>query len=194
MGHLLTASFFDSVLGDRLVGLHPGMEVHPAGSTEVAGEADVLLLTRHADMIPIEVKRSATGMTESELLKLGVLVDMLESPWSAVVACQYSDDMDEDFSVHELRNGDGSYKRIPLSYDRLLSPHSFWGMGDDPFAWNPLSSDEIVERQRDFVKRFENWDSDASRRWSDEMMLKNPAKRLREIESSESASETKGAE
>jgi hypothetical protein len=178
-------------MGDRLVGLHPGMEVHSSGSANVTGEADVLMLTRHAELIPVEVKRSATGMTESELLKLGVLVDMLKSPWSAVVACQYSTDMEEDFSVHELHDDDGSYKRIPLSYDRLLSPHSFWGIGEDPFAWNPLSSNEIAERQRDFVKRFESWDSDANRRWTDEMMLKNPAKRLREIESNRDASRTK---
>ncbi|WP_454111968.1 hypothetical protein [Microbacterium aurum] len=180
MGHLLTACFFDSVMSNRLVGLHPGMEVQRTGSTQVLGEADVLLLTRQAELVPIEVKRTSTGITQAELEKLDVLSIALKSPWSAVVACQYAAEMTDELQMHELRGTDGTYRRIPLSYDRLLSPRAFWAVADDPFAWNPLDEAAIEGRQHEFVKRFEQWDSNAGQRWSDETMLRNPAEGLNE--------------
>lgn len=179
MGHLLTASFLDSVLGARLIGLHPGLEVQRIGSTQVLGEADVLLLTRHAELVPIEVKRSSAGVTQSELDKLKTLSAALHSPWSAVVACQYSTEMGDDFAAHEARADDGTYLRIPLSYDRLLSPLPYWALSDDPFAWKPLNGEEISAREREFVASFERWDSNARRKWSDETMLHNPAVSVR---------------
>jgi len=189
MGHLLTASFLDSVLDTRLIGLHPGLEVQRIGSTQVLGEADVLLLTRHAELVPIEVKRSSTGITQAELDKLDALSVALHSPWSAVVACQYATEMGDDFATHELRAEDGTYLRIPLSYDRLLSPHPYWALSDDPFAWKPLDDGAIEMRERQFVRRFEQWDPGARRNWSDETMLSNPAARLKDRRAATDASQ-----
>ena len=181
MGHLLTARFFDSAMNDRLIGLHPGMEVVAPGSTTVLGEADVLLLTRHAELIPVEVKRTSSGMTSSELEKLDALTKALKSPWSAVVACQYALDMDDDFGLHGTRGSDGSHLRMTLSYDAILTPHAIWSIGNDPFEWKPLTADEIQKRQSDFVKTMEDWDPESRRSWSDDVMLSNPAERARKI-------------
>ena len=193
MGHLLTAHFFDSVMRGRLIGLHPGMEVRKIGATQVVGEADVLVLTRAAELIPIEVKRSSTGITAPELAKLDALVSALESPWSAVAACQYSNEMDSDFSEHEERDQEGYYRRIALSYDRLLDPHLVWTLAGDPFAWTPLTADQIAERQKTFVKRFENWDADRGQKWTDEVMLKNPAEFLRRTRAENDPDSTPGS-
>ena len=66
--------------------------------------------------------------------------------------------------------------------DVTLSTEIYTTPGDvtPPFAWNPLDEAAIEGRQHEFVKRFEQWDSNAGQRWSDETMLRNPAEGLNE--------------
>lgn len=157
IGHLLVAHYFDLLLSGgksgRLVGLHPGMEVRPAETASVVGEADLLMLTRHGEFTPVEVKRRAAGLTADEITKLDVLVTALSSPWSAIAACEYAATAEVDLGPSVLRNeADGTYKRIVLTYDQLLEPMLVWSMGSDPFALNALSREDIAKREQSFVE------------------------------------------
>lgn len=156
MGHLLVAHYFDSLFrggkSGRLVGLHPGMEVRPADDAAVVGEADVLLLSRYGEFIPVEVKRRAVGLTPDEITKLDVLATALSSPWSAIAACEYAATAVVDLAPSVVRaEADGTYKRMVLTYDQLLEPMLTWSMGADPFALNPLSAEDIGKRENAFV-------------------------------------------
>lgn len=158
MGHLLVAHFFDSLLNHgksgRLIGLHAGMEVRPVDVSAVVGEADVLLLTKRGEFIPVEVKRRAVGLTVDEITKLDTLATAMASPWSAVAACEYVTTAEVDMARSVVRNEvDGTYRRMVLTYDQLLEPMLIWGMGADPFAFNQLTSDEIAKREQNFVDR-----------------------------------------
>lgn len=155
MGHLLVAHYFDAIFrggkSGRAVGVHPGMEVRSLDETPFIGEADVLILTRHGEFIPIEVKRRVTGLSDSEIDKLEVLVSALSAPWCAAAVCEYAGAVHDECSRWVVR-AEGTYKRIVLAYDRLLEPQPFWAMGDDPFALTPLSTDDIEERETAFIK------------------------------------------
>jgi hypothetical protein len=155
MGHILVARFFESIFGlgpqSQLIGMHPGMSVFPTeGNTEI-GEADLLMLTRWGDFIPIEVKRTAAGLTQSELAKLDSLATAMDSPWSGVAACQYARDTGDVLGPLTMRNADGTHLRLALTYDLLLEPHPVWALGDDPFAAKELNDEEIASRQKEFV-------------------------------------------
>ena len=156
MGHLLVAHFFDSLLSSgksgRLIGLHAGMEVRPVDTSAAVGEADVLLLTRLGEFIPVEVKRRAVGLTPEEITKLDNLASALTSPWSAVAASEYARTAEVDLAESVVRSeADGTYKRMVLTYDQLLEPMLVWSMGDDPFAFKQLTADEITNREQGFV-------------------------------------------
>lgn len=155
MGHILSARYFEAVFGrgleSDLIGMHPGMSVFPAnGNTEI-GEADLLLLTRRGEFIPIEVKRTASGLTESEVAKLDTLASALKSPWSGVAACQYSRETGGLMEPLALRDADGTHRRLALTYDLLLDPHPTWALGGDPFTAETLNDDDIAARQKEFV-------------------------------------------
>lgn len=156
MGHILVARFFSFLFdfGSRseLIGLHPGMSVNPSNGGDELGEADLLMLTRGGDFVPIEVKRTASGFTPTELAKLSALAGTLKAPWSGVAACQYRSEvdlgMDESLA---LFNSDGSYDRVWLTYDQLLEEHPIWALGGDPFELRSMSRDEIDVREAAFV-------------------------------------------
>lgn len=168
MGHILAARFFESVFGfgsqSQLIGLHPGMSVFPSGSTIEVGEADVLMLNRLGEFIPIEVKRTASGLTSGEIAKLDTLATSMSSPWSGVVACQYARETDAPFRSLSTRNADGTYKRLALTYDQLLESHPSWTLNEDPFAVQEISVEEIATREKQFVtslaKKFKEPDTD----------------------------------
>lgn len=155
MGHILAARYFDSIFGfgskSQLIGLHPGMSVFSTAADDEIGEADLLMLTRHGEFIPIEVKRTAKGLNQTELAKLDLLATSLSSPWSGVVACQYSRDTDNLLGSIATRSSDGTHLRMALTYDHLLEPHVAWTLGDDPFAIRSLDDDEIAVREKGFV-------------------------------------------
>jgi ribosomal protein S27E len=101
IGHLLTLQYFDSLFSrgrvSDLVGAHPGMEVRRNQGDKTEGEADVLLLFRNADFVPIEVKRSFSGVTTPEMQRLDHLAEQLQAPWSAVAVCGYGSGATEEF-------------------------------------------------------------------------------------------------
>lgn len=177
MGHLLAMRYLGLLIGTggrgSLIGLHPGMEVRRQGSNQVAGEADVLLLTKTADFVPIEVKRSASGVTSQEVAKLDALCDLLKAPWSAVAACQYNRDAEQDLSAFQTPAKRASYSRVALTYDAMLDPTPVWLMSRDPFEWSPLSDEEIASREATFVGHLVEQRGQPLSLWQSEL-LRNP--------------------
>jgi hypothetical protein len=178
MGHLLTMRFFNAIFsrfaGSDLVGMHPGMNVHRKGEARTEGEADVLLLFRDAAFVPIEVKRSFSSVVPSEISKLDHLAGVLDSPWSAVAACEYGIEAPQDFVELENRGKGATPFRVVLSYDRLLDPTPVWSLSGDPFAWDPLTNEQIQERETSFVKRLTRRFEAGPFNWLADQMLKRP--------------------
>ncbi|MBD8205181.1 hypothetical protein IFU08_09305 [Microbacterium sp. CFBP 8790] len=174
MGHLLVARYLYGIImgyqGDRLIGMHPGTEVLRDG--RVVGEADVLLLTRSAEFIPVEVKRTSAGLVPSEIDKLDTLCLELESPWSAIAVCQYARDAGEAMLSLQLKNSDNTYRRLVLTLDHLLEPAPIWTVSSDPFAWTPLDPQAIAEREDEFVRITAARETSDFEHWKDESMLR----------------------
>ncbi|WP_432081165.1 hypothetical protein [Streptomyces sp. WAC 04229] len=179
MGHLLVARYLAHVLGSgkegRLIGLHPGIEVTIKGQKKPEGEADVLLFTKAADFVPVEVKRTHSGFTDREIEKLDNLTSFLRSPWSAVAICQYAKNVEHSFSDLSKRSPDGSYSRVALSYDKLLG-RPFWAINSDPFAYTPMSPEEIEAREKDFVHRLAMQAEGGPDDWLESELLDPPGK------------------
>ncbi|MDH6238457.1 hypothetical protein [Cryobacterium sp. CG_9.6] len=163
----------------RLIGLHPGMEVYQnkAAVTSPAGEAAVLMLTRDAALVPVEVKRTSTGFTDEEVGKLDTLTTLLEAPWSVVEACQYAHDMTANFIGLQSHQPDSGYARVALSYDAILDPTPRWPLGGDPFEWKPLTSEEIQSREDAFVRRLADQADLGPYDWLADHMLRTPTVR-----------------
>jgi hypothetical protein len=145
VSHLLAMRYFQSIFssarGSRLIDIHPGLEVRRSRDDLVIGEADNLMLFRNADLVPVEVKRSFSGVLPAEVEKLTLLAQALRSPGSALTVCQYGDIAPDDFRKLESRGQGADPFRLILTYDLLLDPHPVWALGADPFAWTPLSGD-----------------------------------------------------
>jgi hypothetical protein len=182
MGHLLTLRYFNAVFhysaGSDLIGIHPGLNIQREGSTRLEGEADVLLFFSNADLTPVEVKRSFSGVTASEIGKLDRLAAVLASPWSAIAVCDYGAEAPADFVGLERRGEDVAPYRLILSYDRLLDPTPVWTLGGDPFEWNPLTPEQIQERESDFVRRLDQRGEDGPLDWLTQTMLRRPGSSL----------------
>ena len=176
MGHILVARFFERIFGfgaqSQLIGMHPGMSVFPvSGNTEI-GEADLLMLTRKGDFIPIEVKRTASGLTENELAKLDSLAVAIHAPWSGVAACQYTREASDVLGPLAARDADGAHLRVALTYDVLLDPHPTWALGGDPFALTELNAEEIAAREKEFVSSLARRAKEADTDWLAYSMLR----------------------
>ena len=106
--------------------------------------------------------------------KLTLLAKALRSPWSALAVCQYGDAAPDEFRQLESRGPGADHFRLILTYDLLLDPHPFWALGADPFAWGPLSDDEIQERQAAFVQFLAQGRENENIPWFDYSMLRRP--------------------
>ena len=171
MGHLLAARYLSIILGNRLIGVHPGMNVQAVGADSPTGEADVLAFTFYGEFVPVEVKRSVTGLTDTELDKLDALCTSLYAPWSAVAACHYMRGAADSFRAVTRRFADGTHRRIALAYDGLLDPIPVWLLEADPFEVTPLTEEEIAERERQFVNRLADYGGASAASWLEYDML-----------------------
>lgn len=181
IGHLLAARFFHWIFGagskGQLIGMHPGMSVFKIDDRKEIGEADLLMLSRMGEFVPIEVKRTVKGLNENEIRKLDTLSGALKSTWNGVVVCQYARDIDEtSLSRLAARNSDGTYQRIALTYDQLLDPHPMWVLGGDPFAMKKLTDEEIAEREKRFVASLKRQAEEPNRDWQTYLMLHRHSK------------------
>jgi len=119
----------------------------------------------------VEVKRSITGLTDTELDKLDALCTSLYAPWSAVAACHYMRGDADSFRAVTGRFADGTHRRIALAYDGLLDPIPVWLLEADPFEVTPLTEEEIAERERQFVNRLADYGGASAASWLEYDML-----------------------
>ena len=174
MGHMLAAYYFLHVLTQRkLVGWHPGLELRCDESTDPIGEVDFLLFDNENQKIPVEVKKSHRGVTDRELNKLEELRKLLNSKWSALVICEYAQNVrDQDLRTLIVRNVDGSYKRIVLTFDQILNLTPVWAFQEDPFKLEVLDSDAINKRETEFVDRLYLASQDSKQPFHEYILLK----------------------
>ncbi|MDT3446033.1 hypothetical protein [Pseudofrankia sp. BMG5.37] len=179
IGHLLVTRYlytiFRGYMDSNIVGLHPGMEIWREGANSAAGEADVLLLTKGGDFVPVEVKRSSTGFSEREVLKLNQLASILNSPWSVAATCQYAQDISDSFPELEQGGKESARTRVILSYDTLLEPSPFWTLDSDPFEWRPLEPAEIEKREAKFIRGLTIQADRGPIDWLSDEMLEHPS-------------------
>ncbi len=172
MGHLLAMRFFATVLGQgergRLIGLHPGLEV----TSKVDGwaaEIDLLLLDQQGNALPVEVKRSFSGVTDVEVDKLDEIGRRLHSPWSAFAVTGWGKDAPLSYAARARRDG-RTGDRLMLADEHLLKAHASWTINEDPFEWSPLDQQQIDERDASFATSVREW-INVSPRWLYERSL-----------------------
>jgi hypothetical protein len=161
LGHVLALHWFTRLFGDGggLIGSHPGVEfTHGEGKNLVTvGEADVLMLFADGSVVPVEVKRTASGVDARTLELMDRLASALDAPYDAVAVTQYARDCpDLPMSVHQS----GNRQCLLLSYDQILDPRPFWALGANPFAWAPRSEADDRERTTKFCAELEASDPD----------------------------------
>lgn len=136
VSHLLVLRWFCRLLdpwprgGSLLYGGYPGVDLEAADTR--LGEADVLLLTAHGDLIPGEVKRRGAGLTKDDIAKLDRISDALEAPWSFVATPDFAADCPQLWNeavTHTDR------PRFALTGEHLFSQIvTGYGSGEDPFG------------------------------------------------------------
>jgi hypothetical protein len=131
------------------------------------GEADVLILTRDGDLIPVEVKRRIGGI-EGAAEKLDALSDALQSPWDGVVVTQPARDCE---ALTALGRSLPERPRILLTDDQLHADRIICTLGSNPFGWRPMSADKDGVRQAAFVKRLAASDPEAAFDYVSETLL-----------------------
>lgn len=92
LGHVLALHWFTQLLGKGrgLIGSHPGVEfISGDGKNQATvGEADVLLLLADGSTVPVEVKRTASGVDARTLELMDRLASALRAPYDGVVVSQ----------------------------------------------------------------------------------------------------------
>jgi hypothetical protein len=173
MGHLMLLRYFALIFNSRsLIGMYPGIDVTPLGRTTRLGEADLLLMLANGDVIPAEVKRSFSGVTDAEVDRLEAIASSLRSPWSCLAVSQYASDDAGDYADRAQRDVDATPFRIALTWDHLLDLRPRWTMGNDPFGWAPLNEEDRTKREKDFVKWVETSPTRNVESWLDEELLR----------------------
>jgi hypothetical protein len=157
LGHVLALHWFVELLELQLVGAHPGVTFVDASSGRHLGEADVLLLTRDGDLVPVEVKRRVAGI-DGAVEKLDSLSDALGSPWDSVVVTQPARDCE---ALTALERRLPERPRVLLTDDQLHDDRIIWTLGANPFGWQPMPEDADRERQAAFVRRLAASDPEA---------------------------------
>lgn len=151
LGHLLALRYFVYLMSSGgMIGLHPGLDVMFEEKGRIAGEVDLLMLLANGDSVPIEVKKSFSGVHEEEVRKLDELSSILRAPWSAFAVMEYANKAPQEFSRNERRGKDLEHNRILLTYDQLLDPTPIHALGIDPFTWAPLTAEDIASREKSF--------------------------------------------
>ncbi|ROQ64113.1 hypothetical protein EDF36_1067 [Rathayibacter sp. PhB152] len=157
MGHILALRYFEGLFGalarrNRMItGSHPGIDVKLTGTENILGESDLTILFENGDLIPMEIKRSYSGMTDPEVEKLSAIADEFRSPWMALIVADHGRNAPPEFVDRGIRGGPSRHC-VVLSYDQILDPQPFVSLGGDPFRWIPLSQEELDTREKTFVR------------------------------------------
>jgi hypothetical protein len=131
-----------------LYGAYPGVEFLNPDTSEVLGEADVLLVFTDGGLVPGECKLHAAGLNEAELKKLDALSARLDSPWSFVATPDYSSDAG---TWREARRGLPEPPRFVLTGEHLFKSAHDILVDDHPFVWQEVSEKARDGGHRSFV-------------------------------------------
>lgn len=158
LGHVLALRWFVELFDRRgLVGAHPGVDFIDPETKAVIGEADVLLLFVDGSLVPVEVKRRSAGFDERAQRAMNTVADALRAPWDVLVATEPARDC-EPIRGAERRLPDRP--RLLLTTDQLFQDHVYWGMGEDPFEWDPRSQEQDAARDAALAEWLRNNDPD----------------------------------
>lgn len=152
LGHVLALYWLTEAFADRgLVGAHPGVEFHR--DKRVAAEADVVLLFDDGGLVPVEVKRRATGFDKSAIDRLDAVSGELHAPFD--VMCT-TEPKDKCAALIPFTRELPSTPRFLLTMDQLAARHVAWTIGSNPFEENLFEdSDGDVEETKH--RRREQW-------------------------------------
>lgn len=151
LGHVLALHWLVAVFGKRgLVGAHPGVDFEQVvnGVEKRVGEADVLLLFADGTLVPVEVKRTGAGFDPQTVGMLDKLSDALNAPFDVAAMSQPARDCpDLPDRVPEPPHR----RRFHLTDDQTYDPDPMWGLGANPFEWQPRTPEQDEERAKKFV-------------------------------------------
>lgn len=169
LGHVLTLRWLVSLLRDRgLIGAHPGVEFIDPTSGQTIGEADVALLMQNGTIIPVEVKRRAAGVTDDNERLMDTLADALAAPWDVLAVTEPARDC-PDLPPRGRRWPDRP--RLLLTTDQIFEGYTIWGMGSDPFGWEPSTEDHDRKRARQFADTLAKATPDHEYDWATDALL-----------------------
>ena len=150
LDHLFALRYFHLLLHERgLVGIHPGVNFRDRVTSNVSAEADVLLLFEDATMVPGEVKRTGAGVTPEAVAKLQATSERISAPWSFFSVGQPARECQSNVPAAAARDID--QPRLVVTTDQTHVDYPVWAMGEDPFAWNPISAEEEDQRSERVV-------------------------------------------
>jgi hypothetical protein len=151
LGHVLALHWFDQLF-DRagLVGAHPGVTfTDPVDKGKTIGEADVLLLFSDGSLVPVEVKRRLAGAEDRTVQLMDTLAEALDAPWDALAVTEPARDI-PSLAAMERRLPDRP--RLLLTDDQLHAHYVFWALGQNPFKWDPHTTELDHDRERAFTE------------------------------------------
>ena len=161
LGHVLALHWFTQLLGKGrgLIGSHPGVEFISGDGKDQAtvGEADVLLLLADGSTVPVEVKRTASGVDARTLELMDRLASALRAPYDGVVVSQPARECPD---LPASLGHPGGQPRLLLSDDQILDRPPSRAIGSDPFAWAPRSEADDLDRGARFTAELEESDPD----------------------------------
>lgn len=129
LGHVLALRWLTELFGDHgLIGAHPGVEFIRDGA--IVAEIDVVLLLRDGSLIPVEVKRRATGFDEAANAQLDAISDLLVAPFDVVSVME---SVPGDHKVRTLMREVPARPRFLLTGEHLSMGRVMWPMGANPF-------------------------------------------------------------
>jgi len=169
LGHVLALRWFVELFErGGLVGAHPGVEFVSPDSGTVVGEADVVMLFADGSLVPVEVKRRATGVDVKALTSMDDVAAAVDAPWDAMAVLQPARDC-EATRMAERRLPERP--RFLLTTDQLFQEHVMWSLGGDPFEWRPRTQDEDRVRDEAYAKWLRQYDPDHTRDHVSETLL-----------------------
>jgi len=148
------AGAFDRSFGmaSRLYGGYPGVEILDPEGTVVA-EVDVLLLGADGSLVPGEVKRHGSGLTQGDLDKLDDVAARLGSPWSFVATTDWFASCPPIWQEASRR---AEAPRVVLTGEFLLEPYPIVLLGPDRFGIQTTDDQAVADHHKAFCDRIEH--------------------------------------
>lgn len=156
LGHVLVLRWVWELFDRSFVGAHPGVTFAAADGKPI-GEADVLLLFADGSLVPIEVKRTGSGVDQRSQTLMDTLADALEARWDVLAVTQAARDLPDLLAFERQLPG---RPRLLLTDDQIHEPRPIWAMGSNPFEWAPRTLEQDAERELAFRRLLAENDPD----------------------------------